>query len=413
MKQHRPSRGAPAMKRVLGLPLLVLYGVGVTVGAGIFALVGEILGVAGDFTPMAFVVAAVLAGATAGSYAMLSGRFPRAAGAALYAQEGFGPGLARLTGIGVAITGIVSSAVIALAFASYLSTIIPVPGWLLALGLVATMALIASIGIRESVIVAAIVTLLEVGTLILIVAVGLPDLGEASLWGRVTTLPSDWDSMSLVIAAATVAFYAFIGFEDIVNLAEETVRPTRVLAPAIILTLLITTAIYIAVATLAVAVGDRVDLAGSDAPLADLFAELTGGSPTPIAAIAAIAMINGVLIQFVMASRVLFGLAREGLIRPAWLGTLHPTRATPVRATLLIAGFVAALILILPLVSLAQVTSFVTLAVFIVVNLSLFRIMRRRRERGSRFRAIWGLVAGLLSAGVLVGAIVRQVAGGL
>lgn len=410
MTQSTSPSPKSGLRRVLGLPLLVLYGLGVTVGAGIFALVGEILGIAGDFTPLAFAVASILAGASAGSYAILSSRFPRAAGEAVYASEGFGPGVGRIVGIGVATTATLSSAVIALAFASYLSTIVSLPAWLLALALVATTAIVASLGVRTSVVVASVVTILEVGTLATVIVAGAPELGDTELWRRVTTMPSDWASMSVIFAAATVAFFAFIGFEDIVNMAEETVRPARVLAPAIIITLVLTTLFYVVLATLAVAVGDRVALDQSDAPVADLFADLTGGSPTPIAAIAAVAMINGVLIQFVMAGRVLFGMARDGLIASPWLARLHRTRHSPVNATLLIAAIVGGLTIVVPIVELAEFTSFVTLLVFSVVNLSLFQIMRRRTERFRRAMAAWGLVAAFLSIGLLIIRIVTLIA---
>ncbi len=410
MTQPPPDAAPNRLRPVLGLPLLVLYGLGVTVGAGIFALIGEILGIAGDFGPLAFVVASILAGASAGSYAILSPRFPRAAGEAVYAREGFGPAAGRIVGIGVALTAVLSSAVISLAFASYLSTIVPLPSWLLALALVGVIAIIASLGVRASVAVAAVVTVLEVGTLAIIIIVGAPELADAELWQRVATLPTDWASVSVVFAAATVAFYAFIGFEDIVNMAEETARP-KVLAPAIIITLVLTTLFYVVLATLAVSVGDRVPLDTSDAPVADLFADLTGGSPTPIAAIAAVAMINGVLIQFVMAGRVLFGMARDGLVKAPWLARLHPSRQSPMNATLLIAAIVAVLIAVIPIVELAEFTSVVTLLVFTVVNLSLFRIMRRRTERFRRVMAAWGLGAAALSIGLLVARAVSLITG--
>lgn len=408
MDAHSPPVSAPpALRRVLGLPLLVFYGMGVTIGAGIFALIGQILGVAGDLSPLVFLVAAVLAGASAGSYAFLSGRFPKAAGAAVYAKAGFGPGLARVTGIGVAVTGVVSAAVISLAFGSYLGTLIPVPSWVLAVGLLVLLTGVASLGVRESIFLAAGVTVVEVGTLIVIIGAGLPELADAALWSRIAEFPTI-ASLGIVLAATTVAFYAFIGFEDIVNMAEETRRPERVMAWAIIITLALTTVVYLAIASIAVAVGDRAPIATSDAPMADLFAALTGGSPAPVAVIAAIAMINGVLIQILMASRVLYGMAREGLLRPAWLGSIQPRRRTPVNATFVVSGAIVVLVLVLPMVRLAEVTSYVTLAVFTVVNLSLWRLSRRSTERGSRFRAIWGLAAASLTLGVLVADILRR-----
>jgi amino acid transporter len=387
----------------------VLYGLGVTIGAGIFALIGEILGIAGDFAPFAFLLASILAGASAGSYALLAGRYPKAAGEAVYAQEGFGPTIGRVAGIGVATTGILSSGVVALAFASYLSTIVPLPSWLLALALVVSIAAVAAAGVRTSVFAAAAITLIEVGTLLVVIVAGAPELGDGELWQRVAVWPETWTSWSLVFPAVTVAFFAYIGFEDIVNMAEETVQPGRTLGLAIVITLVVSTVCYVFLATLAVSVGDRIALSDSEAPVAELFAELTGGSPTPIAAIAAIAMVNGVLIQVVMASRVLYGMARAGLITWPWLTKIHETRRTPVNATLLIAGIVSVLVIALPIIELAELTSYVTLAVFSIVNLSLFQIMRRGTERYRFAMAGWGLVAALLCLGLLAGRVVVAV----
>jgi amino acid transporter len=403
-----PGAGPESLRRVIGLPLLVFYGVGVTVGAGIFALIGEIIGIAGDLSPFVFLMAALLAGATAGSYAFLSRRFPKAAGAAVYAQAGFGGPVAIITGLGVVLTGVVSSAVIALAFGSYFGTLLPVPPVVLAVGLIALMAAIACAGVRQSVLVAAVITIVEVGTLLVVIAAGLPELTGPDGISRVVAVSLDMDSLTVVIAGATIAFYAFIGFEDIVNLAEEAKEPARIMPLAVTITLLVTTALYLAIATIAVAVNERMPIADSDAPMADLFAALTGLSPTPIAVIAGIAMINGVLIQIVMASRVLYGMASDGLIRPAWLAHIHPGRHTPVRATLLVAAMIGVLAAFVPLLSLAGLTSYVTLAVFTVVNLSLWRISVRSREPRRRFRAAWGLGAAALTLALLVADLGRR-----
>ncbi len=397
-----------ALRRALGLPLLIFYGVGVTVGAGIFALVGEISSIAGTRAPLAFVLAALLASLSAGSYAMLARRFPRAAGAALYVGEAFGPSLARLAGLAVAATGIFSSAVISLAFANYLGTVVPVPNPVLALALIAALAWVTCLGVRESVWTAAAVTILEVGTLLLIVALGVPELADAAVWANALAPPTDAAGLGIIAAAAAVAFFAFIGFEDIVNMAEETVRPERDLAPAIIVTLAVTTVIYVLVTTVAVAVGERADIAESSAPMATLFTALTGWPGSPIAAVAAVAMINGVLVQMVMASRLLYGMSRERLI-PAWFGEVHPRRQTPIRAAVVVAIMIAALTLVGPLLGLARVTSYVTLAVFTLVNLSLAWIALRGSERRRLMMVAWGGLAGLLTGGLLLFDLVRQI----
>jgi amino acid transporter len=401
--------GKPGLKRALGLPLLVFYGLGVTVGAGIFALIGEILGLAGDFAPLSFVLAGVVAAATARSFALLARRYPAAAGEAVYASEGFGALAGQVAGFGVALTGMISSAVISLAFAGYVAAVIPLPAPAIVLALLAAVVAIAIVGVRESVGLAAVITVIEVGTLAVIAAIGLPLLDEAKDWARLVTLPTDRAGLDATVAAAAIAFFAFIGFEDIVNMAEETENPERKIGLAIAITLIVTTVLYVLIAAIAAAVPDRATITGSDAPIADLFALLTGLPAAPIAAIAAVAMINGVLVQVVMASRVFYGMAEKGLFL-SWFGTVDPRRRTPVRATLVVAAAVAVLALIAPMLGLAQATGYVTLVVFTLVNLSLFRLAGRADWPGARHQRWWGAIGAALSAGLLLYEIVRRFA---
>lgn len=397
---------APGLKRALGVPLLVFYGLGVTVGAGIFALIGEILGIAGDQAPLAFLVAGLLAGATARSYGLLSRRYPRAAGEAIYAGAGFGPVAGQIAGLGVALVGIVSSAVIALAFAGYVAALVPLPIEVLALLLLAVLAGIAMIGIRESVAFAAIITVIEVGTLVVVCLFGLPELGRLSTWQTALLSPLNLGALTVVLPAAAVAFFAFVGFEDIVNLAEEVKRPERSLGLAIAITLVVTTLLYVVLAVIATAAPDRAAVADSQAPLATLFAQLSGGSGAAISVLAAVAMVNGVLVQVVMASRVAYGMAREGML-PAWLGVVEPRRQTPARAILVVVILVALLALAAPLLTLAQATSYAILGVFTLVNLSLWRIGLTSDDAEFRRKAWWGLVAAGLTGALLLFELIR------
>lgn len=171
---------------------------------------------------------------------------------------------------------------------------------------------------------------------------------------------------------------------------------------AILLTLLITVVLYTLISTIAVALPDQAVVTGSSAPLAALFEAVTGWSNKPIAAIAAIAMVNCILIQIVMASRVIYGMATDDLV-PAWLGKIDARRQKPARAVVLVTVCIALLALMLPLVHLAQATSIVTLSVFTLVNLALWRIGRRVDvDPNLRRWRYWGVVAALMSAGLLV-----------
>jgi len=385
------------LRRTLTLPWLVFYGLGVTVGAGIFALIGEILALAGDAAPAAFLVAGLIAGVTGVSYALLVRVFPRAGGDAVFVARGLGPALGRLAGIGVVATGIISSAVIALAFAGYVRAIAPVPEWALVAASIAVLAAVACWGVRESVAFAAAITVVEVGTLLVIVVAGLPLLAD------LPPLPAmagfGGAGAGAVLAGAIIAFFAFIGFEDIETMVEETLEPERTAPRAILWTLGLTVLIYVTLALIAVAAPDRAAIAGSQAPLAILFEKVAGGGGEIVAAMAAVAMVNGILVQILMSARTLYGMANEGLI-PAWFGSVHAARRTPVRATVAVSVLILVLALTFPLVSLAQATSLVVLAVFCLVNLSLFFLGGRAQHATLRPWRWWGLAGAVLCAAI-------------
>ncbi len=191
-------------------------------------------------------------------------------------------------------------------------------------------------------------------------------------------------------------------------MAEETIDPHINVPRAIIGTLIITVLIYALVALVAVSAPDPSAVANSEAPLATLFAQLTGGNGDLIAAAATIAMVNGILVQIVMASRVMFGMGKEGLL-PKAISKLHPTRQTPIRATILVTVLIAILALIFPLGGLARTTSAVILIVFTLVNFSLWRIGSRKDAAPSLQRwKLLGLVGAFLSAGLLAIEMINQ-----
>lgn len=383
------------LRRTLTLPLLVFYGLGVTIGAGIFALIGEILALAGDKAPLSFLLAGIIAGATGLSYALLVAIFPRAGGEAVFVNRGLGPFFGRLVGYGVVVTGIVSSSVIALAFAGYVNAIVTAPQWLLVVAIIALLAAIAWYGVRQSVLFAAVITVMEIGTLLVIAGFGLPLLDDIERIAASFVPSLSGAVMAPVLSGAVIAFFAFIGFEDIENMAEETVDPVRTAPRAILWTLGITMLIYVLLAVIAVSAPNRDAIAGSSAPLAVLFESVSGMSGKPVASMAGIAMINGILVQIVMAARVLYGMANEGLA-PAFFGHVHPRRRTPARATMFVAVVITVLALAFPLVKLAELTSLVTLAVFAMVNLSLFTLARKLPESGIGAWRWWGLAASLV-----------------
>ena len=376
------------LKRTLSLPLIVLYGLGTTIGAGIYALTGEVAGRAGMLAPWAFLLACLLAAFTALSFAEMASRYPFSAGEAVYVREGLGlPLLATLVGLLVAMAGCVASATIVNGFIGYLERFIDLPPVLTIVLLSLLLAIIAAWGITESVITAALFTLLEVGGLLIIIWVARD--GFMELPQRLPELlPLDgigqWQG---VLVATLLAFYAFLGFEDMVNVAEEVKSVERTLPLGIVITLLVTALIYILLAMAAVLTVPPEELGMSKAPLALVYERNTGSPATAISAIALVAIINGALIQIIMASRVIYGLSRQGSL-PRLLSFIHPRTRTPLVATALITSVVMTFALWFPLAQLAEATSLITLTVFSLVNLALWRLKARHVQVDA---AVWSV----------------------
>ncbi|MCW8861787.1 MAG: amino acid permease [Rhodospirillales bacterium] len=365
------------LKRSLSLPLITLYGLGTTIGAGIYVLVGKMAGEAGMLSPVSFLIGALLVAGTALSFAELSARLPKSAGPALYVHTGFGSSrLALIVGMMVIAAGTVSSAAIANGFVGYFNEFYDAPRWALLVIVIATLGLIAAWGITQSVGIAALVTLMEIGGLLVIIWAASDSF--ADLPDRLGEFVPRMDGAILygVFAGAILSFYAFIGFEDMVNVAEEVKDAERNLPRAIILTLVITTVLYMALALAAVLAVPPAELAKSDAPLALVFRRGSGLSSSFISAVAMVSVLNGALIQVIMASRMIYGLSSEGWL-PSSLSRVNPITRTPVIATTLVIAAVMALALWLPLVTLAKITSLVMLMIFALVNAALVLIKRR------------------------------------
>lgn len=394
----------PSLKRSLPLSLITFYGLGTILGAGIYVLVGKVAGSAGLYAPVAFLVAGVIAAFTAFTYAELSARYPLCASEAVYVREGLGlRSLAILVGGLIVLTGIVSGATLVSGFVGYLQFFLPLPRWLAITLLIYGLWALAAWGIAESVKAAAVVTLIEVGGLLLIIAVSGSHL--ADLPQRLPELlpPFELEAWHGILLGAFLAFYAFIGFEDMVNVAEEVKQPQRNLPRAILLALGLATLLYLLVALAAVLTLPLPELVASNAPLAEMYRQATGQEPVLIALISLFAVSNGALIQIVMGSRVLYGMSRQGWL-PRALGYVSPRTRTPLLATAAMALAVQGLALGVELVALAKATSFIILIVFALINLSLIRVKRRLPVvEGVRSYPIWMPVTGFVSTlGLLV-----------
>ena len=397
------SAQRPQLRRVLSLPLITFYGLGTILGAGIYVLVGKIAGIAGLYAPLAFLIAAAVAALTGFSYAELTSRYPRAGGESIYIQQGFGIRmLSTLVGLLVATAGLVSAATIAHGFVGYLGVFVELPATPVIIAVVLVLGGLAIWGILESAKAAAIATMIEISGLLLIIAVASP--GLATLPARWPELlpPADAAAWSGIMLGAFVAFYAFIGFEDMANVAEEVQDAARNLPRAILFSLALATVLYLLVTLAAVLSLPPAQLAASDAPLALIFEHSTGYPPTLIAVISLFAVINGALIQIIMASRMLYGMSTAGWL-PGMLAQLSMRTGTPVVATIAAASGVLLFALVLPLAALAKVTSTIVLVVFALVNLALIKIKRRDpAPSGARVYAGWIPWGGLLLSLVLL-----------
>ncbi len=384
-----------ALKRTLSLPMMVLYGLGTTIGAGIYALIGEIAGVAGYFAPVSFLIASLMAGLTAISFAELCGRFPQAAGAAVYVKQGFtSERLSTIVGLLVIAAGLASASALINGFVGYLHEFIGVERIFAIVLVTLVLGGIAAWGIAESVTIASLITVIEIGGLLLVIAVSGDSLSTFSeRWGEL--IPSaDIASWGGIYLGATLSFYAFIGFEDMVVVAEEVKEVKRTLPVAVLLTLGITTLLYMLLMITAVLSLTPVELMSSEAPIAMLYEHHTGEKAVVISIIGMFAIINGALIQMIMASRVLYGLSSRGQL-PDLLSVVHHRTRTPLIATAMVTVIVLIFASIGRLASLAEATSIIMLLVFSIVNLALWRIKRRDPHPAEvRVFPLWIPIAG-------------------
>ena len=376
----------PKLRRALTTPLLTLYGLGVTVGAGIYVLVGATAQQAGAYASFSFLVAAIVVSLTALSYAELSTRYPVSAGEAAYVEAGFDTEwLTVLVGLAVAASGMISASAVAMGAASYLHGLVGFPEPALTIGVVMIMGLIAMWGIAESVIIAAVITVVEIFGLLFVVA-----------WGQFTSDPEGFAAIEMIpelgpdiwrgiLAASLLAFFAFVGFEDMANVAEEVKDPVRTIPKAIVWTLLLATGLYIATSATVLMVVPLDALSNSAAPLSLVFTEAHPSIKQGFGVVAIVATVNGVLIQTIMASRVLYGLADRGHL-PEFLARIAPKTQTPVVATVFVVGIILLLTQALPIAVLAERTSQVVLFVFVLVNLSLIRLKFKNVSSGAHFR---------------------------
>ncbi len=409
------------LKRSIGPLHLTLLGVGSMLGAGIYGLVGKAAGVMGGAVWMAFLVAMAAALLTGVSYASIASRYPKAGGAAYAAQRAYrAPWLSFGIGLAVVCSGLGSIATQAKVVAENLNTLIglelgfavagaPAEILLLAVGFLLLVAGIVYRGITESLWANALCTVVEALGLLLVIAVGLRFWGQADLMTAPSAPgnPTGALSAGLILQGSMLTFFSFLGFEDMLNVAEEVERPERTIPVALIAAMIIASVIYMAVSITAVSVVPWQELAVAPGPLRLVIETAAPWFPAvgfTVITIAAVA--NTALVNYVMGSRLLYGMSRQGLLPPV-LGRVHGARQTPHIAIAVLLMAVVVLQFVGDISDLAGATVLLLLVVFCFVNGALVILIRREGKLAGCFNAPAAIPA--LGAAVCLAMIVAQV----
>ena len=357
-------------------------------GSGIYGLIGQAAGLAGNAVWLAFIVAMVAALLTALSYASLGSRYPRAGGAAYVTERAFGmPMLSFLVGLTVVASGMTSiatqSQVFAVNFAS-ITGMANLPVWAIAIGFLMILTGLVLRGISEAMWVNVVFTLIEAGGLLLVIAVGIPHWGSVDLLAT-PSVPGNDAMIVLVFQGAVLTFFAFIGFEDILNVAEEVRDPQTNLPLALITAMVIGASIYVAVAITSVSVVPWQELAVAPGPLTEVMRRAAPAIPVFVfAGITLFAVANTALVNYVTSSRMVYGMARQGLL-PARLGKISTRTQSPWLATIILLIVLVPLAFFGSIALLASASVLTLLVVFAIVNGALFILQGRQGEAKGKF----------------------------
>jgi basic amino acid/polyamine antiporter, APA family len=414
--QASPLR--PAISRTM----LTVFVIGDVLGAGIYALAGEVAGRVGGAIWTAFLAAGILAAFTATAYAELVTKYPQAAGAALYTNKAFKrPFFTFMVAFAVMCSGVTSAATLATAFGGdYLAEFVTLPNVLVGFVFIAVLALVNFRGIKESVTLNLGLTAIELTGLLLVVAIGaafLLDGGGDP--GRALEFKAGEAVPLAILSGASLAFFALIGFEDSVNVAEEVKEPSRVYPGALFVGLGIALTVYVLVTMVAGMAVPADDLAASDGPLLEVVQLGPLAMNTKVfSGIALFALTNGALINMIMASRLIYGMAQQGIV-PHVMGRVHRGRRTPWVAIIFVACLAMLLIAIGSLSTLADTTVLLLLLVFVCVDVAVL-VLRRDHVEHEHWRAptalpVLGVVAclGLIVQKAVDDAVEFAYAGGL
>jgi APA family basic amino acid/polyamine antiporter len=361
------------LKRELGLLEVTLSGIGIILGAGIYALIGKAAGLAGNSVWLSFGIASLIAVFTGLSYAELSSMFPKAGAEHEYVRNAFGRKLAFVIGWLIILSGVIGAATVALGFGGYFNAFFKVPVILSAIVLIVALSFLLFYGIKETARFVIIATLIETAGLVIVIFIGLPYLGKVDYF----EMPYGWTG---VFQASALVFFAYTGFEGIVKLSEETKSPEKTIPKGLILAIGVSIFLYITVALSAVSVMGWERLSTSDAPFADLaFFAFGSNAFILLTAIALFATANTVLMMMLGSSRIIYGMADSRTL-PAILASVHTSRRTPWIAILVTMVVSILFIFAGDIAFVANVDNFTLFVTFFIINAAL--ILLRYKEPG-------------------------------
>lgn len=370
--------GKSELKRELSLLEITLVGIGNILGAGIYVLMGKAAGLAGNMVWFSFLFAGITAALSALSYMELSSMYPRAGAEYEFVKKAFGERAGLFVGLLVVYFVVITSSAVALGFGRYFYSIFGYGNLLASISLFIFLSLIMVYGIKESARLAMSITLIELSGLLIIIYIGLPYLGTVNYF--------ESPSLSGVFEASALIFFAFLGFEDIVRLSQETKNAEKTTPKALLIAIFFTVLLYICVAVTSVSVLDYESLGLSSVPLADVAAVAFGDNAFVLLSwIALFSTMNTVLVVMLGGSRIVYGMAHAGSI-PTIFSRVHESHQTPWVAIFGVAGLSILFMLLRDITTVANIANFMIFIVFFLVNISLIKLRYSEPERKRPFK---------------------------
>ncbi len=370
----------PKLKRSVNLFTLTMYGVGVILGAGVYAIIGKAAGTAGGSLWLSFLIAALVGLLTGLSYMELISMYPQTAAEYVYVKNSLQKkSIAFIAGWMMLVAGIVSASTVAIGFANYFVGLFGGYVVLVAILLVLVLSAVNFWGISESTKLNVVFSLVEIGGLLIVIFAALPYVGTVNLLEMPTGLIG-------VISASALIFFAFTGFESIANVAEETKNPEKTAPRALFIAMTVTTIIYVLVSISVVNLASYEQLAASPAPLSFAVSQAFGSNAyTLMSAIALFATANTVLIMLIATSRIMYGLSKDGAL-PQKFSRLHSTRQTPWAAIFVVLIFTSLFVLFESIEFVAGLADFSLFIVYGFVNLSLIILRFKQPHTERKFK---------------------------